>query len=101
VSRRHVILGLVVAAAAVGAVLLLRPPPTPPDPRCEACMEFEGRVECRGGTDATEAGARTAAIVSACHALAAQIESVPRCATSAPLSIECSAPGGGAAPPSP
>ena len=56
---------------------------------CEACVRFQGRVECRTVLAATRDEAGAAAVRNACALLAGGVTDTFRCQGTAPESLEC------------
>jgi hypothetical protein len=55
--------------------------------RCEVCMEFEGRRDCRTASAATKDHALRTAIDNACAQLAAGVTETSRCTQTQPASV--------------
>jgi hypothetical protein len=57
---------------------------------CELCVEFRGQRQCRTGSGATAADARSAAQRAACAVMAFGMDQSIACSNTAPRQVQCS-----------
>jgi hypothetical protein len=57
--------------------------------RCEVCIEFRGRRECRAVDGNDEAEARAAAVTNACALLASGVTDTVACQNTPPTDVHC------------
>ena len=63
--------------------------------RCEVCIRFHGRQDCRAVDGDTESEARMAAVTNVCAGLASGVTDRVACEATEPERVACGPPGSG------
>jgi hypothetical protein len=86
--KKSVLLAVVFAAVVIGAVIYTTMSASASKYRCEVCVEFQGRTQCRTAAAATEMQARRTAQENACALISSGVTDSMQCGNSQPVSVK-------------
>ena len=86
--KKSVLLGVAFAIAVIFAVIYTTMSASASKYRCEVCVEFQGRTQCRTAAAATEMQARRTAQENACALISSGVTDSMQCGNSQPVSVK-------------
>ena len=86
--KKSLVLAIAFFALVIGAVVYTTMSASSSKYRCEVCVEFQGRTQCRTAAAATEMQARRTAQENACALIASGVTDSMQCGNAQPLSVK-------------
>ena len=86
--KKSVLLAVVFVVIVIGAVIYTTMEAGSSKYRCEVCVEFQGRTQCRTASAATEMQARRTAQENACSYISSGVTDSMQCGNSQPVSVK-------------
>ena len=86
--KKSVVLAIAFFALVIGAVVYTTMSASASKYRCEVCVEFQGRTQCRTAAAATEMQALRTAQENACALIASGVTDSMQCGNTQPLSVK-------------
>ena len=86
--KKSVLLAIAFFALVIGAVVYTTMTASASKYRCEVCVEFQGRTQCRTASAATEMQARRTAQENACALISSGVTDSMQCGNTQPVSVK-------------
>ena len=86
--KNSVVLAVAFGIAVIAAVIFTTISASASKYRCEVCVEFQGRTQCRTAAAATEMQARRTVQENACALISSGVTDSMQCGNSQPVSVK-------------